>query len=161
MIRRISVLLALVGCLAAVAAVPAGAGRGGAIQVSGSYGVADFGTTTCAPLGDTQLSCTTTGFASDYPEGDLNGASMSSFRQVIDCARGKTVGRGSETFTGSIGSVSGTLTWELWFSSDFDCTTFFPSNLRIVAVPTGGTGGLAGLHGVLFFNDTHYRGVLG
>ena len=161
MIRRISVLLALVGCLAAVVAVPAGAGRGGAIQVSGSYGVADFGATTCAPLGDTQLSCTTTGFASDYREGDLKGTSTSSFQQVIDCARGKTVGRGSETFTGSIGSASGTLTWELWFSSDFDCATFFPSNLRIVAVPTRGTGSLGGLHGVLFFDDTHYRGVLG
>jgi hypothetical protein len=158
MIRRISVLLALVGCLAAVVASPAGAGR--ATQVSGTYTVVDFGTTVCEPLSPTRLNCTTTGFASDY-DGDLEGVSTASFQQVIDCVRGKTVGHGSETFTGSVGGAFGTLTWQLWLTSDFDCASFFPSSLRIVAAPIHGGGDLAGVHGVLFFGDVAYRGVLG
>jgi hypothetical protein len=159
MIRRITLLLAIGVAVGAVLAAPAAAGR--ATQVSGRYEVVDFGTTTCAPLSETRLDCTTTGLASGYAVGDLQGTSTSRFRQVIDCARGKTVGHGSETFTGSIGGSSGTLTWQLWFTSDFDCATFFPSNLRIVAVPTQGTGGLAGVRGVLVFDDVGYRGVLG
>ena len=158
MIRRISLLLVLAGALAALAASPAGAGQGAA-HVSGTYTAVDFGTTSCEPLDDGRLSCTTTGFGSDF-DGDLDGVSTSSFRQVIDCAQGRTVGHGSETFTGSIGNASGTLTWRLWFTSDFDCATFVPANLRIVAVPTQGGGGLAGLHGVLLFGDADYRGVL-
>jgi hypothetical protein len=159
MIRRLSVLLAVGGCLAALVASAADAGWGAA-HVSGTYTAVDFGTTACEPLDDARLGCTTTGFTSDY-DGDLDGLSTSSFRQVIDCVRGRTVGYGSETFTGAIGGEAGTLTWQLWFTSDFDCAGFFPSNLRIVAVPTNGGGALAGLHGVLLFGDTDYRGVLG
>jgi Protein of unknown function (DUF3224) len=159
MIRRLSMLLVLVGCLAALVASPAGAARGAA-HVSGTYTAVDFGTTACERLDDARVSCTTTGLTSDY-DGDLDGLSTASFRQVIDCARGRTVGEGSETFTGTIGGEAGTLTWQLWFTSDFDCSSFLPSNLRIVAVPTQGGGGLAGLRGVLLFGDTDYRGVLG
>jgi hypothetical protein len=158
MIRRITPLLALLVAVGAVLAAPAGAVR--ATQVSGKYVVDDFGTTTCTPLSEARLDCTTTGLASGYTVGDLQGTSTSRFRQVIDCARGKTVGHGSETFTGSIGGSSGTLTWQLWFTSDFDCATFFPSSLRIVAVPTHGTGGLAGVRGVLLCGDRGYWGVL-
>ena len=159
MIRLLTPLLVLAGCTAALVAAPADAGRG-ALHVSGTYTAVDFGATECEPLDEARLSCTTTGFRSEF-EGDLDGLSTSSFRQVIDCARGRTVGHGSERFTGSIGNASGTLTWRLWFTSDFDCATFSPANLRIVAVPTEGAGDLAGLRGVLLFGDTDYQGVLG
>lgn len=158
MIRRITLLLALLVAVGAVVAAPAGAGQDA--QVSGTYTVVVFDEPVCEALSETRMACTTTGFVSEY-DGDLDGASTASFEQVIDCARGKTIGHGSETFTGSIGGASGTLTWQLGFTADFDCSSGFPSNLRIVAVPTRGTGGLAGLRGVLLFGDTTYRGVLG
>jgi hypothetical protein len=157
MIRRLTPLLVLVGSIVALVASPAGAAA--ATSISGTYTATDFGATVCQPLSQTRLECTTTGFASSY-EGDLEGTSTSAFHQVIDCARGKTVGVGSETFTGSIDGAAGTLTWQLWFTSDFDCTTFIPSNLRIVAVPRDGEGGLAGIHGVLLFGDIAYHGVV-
>jgi hypothetical protein len=159
MIRRIALSSLLVFCLAGAVVAQATADRG-ASHVAGTYTVSDFGTTTCDPLGTTSLVCRTTGFRIDY-DGDLDGLSTSSFDQVIDCARGRTMGRGSETFTGSVNGVGGTLTWQLVFVSDFDCASFFPSNLRIVAVPTEGGGALAGTHGVLLFGDTDYTGVLG
>ena len=159
MIRRIALSSLLVCCVAAALVSQAAADRG-ASHVAGTYTVSDFGTTTCDPLGTTRLGCRTTGLRSDY-DGDLEGVSTSSFDQVIDCARGRTVGRGSETFTGSVNGVGGTLTWHLAFMSDFDCASFFPSNLRIVAVPTAGGGGLADTRGVLLFGDTDYTGVLG
>jgi hypothetical protein len=158
MIRRFTLLLALVASVGAVVSAPAGAGR--AMQVSGKYAVDVVPPPECAPLSETRLVCTVTGLAASYTDGDLQGTSTASFRQVIDCARGKTAGQGTETFTGSIGDASGTLTWQLWFTADFDCTTGFPVNLRILAVPTHGEGGLSGLRGELFFDDTTYRGVL-
>jgi Protein of unknown function (DUF3224) len=160
MARRISLLLAVVLAVGALGAAPAVAGSG-SVHVSGYYRVDGIGETACEPVGVTRLRCTTTGLASTYERGDLDGTSSSSFEQIIDCARGRTAGYGSETFTGSIHGVSGTLTWQLGFTSDFDCSTFFPSNLRIVAVPVWGSGDLAGLHGVLLFADDSYRGVLG
>jgi hypothetical protein len=159
MIRRIALSSLLVFCVAGASASQAVADRG-ASHVAGTYAVSDFGTTTCDPLGATRLVCRTAGLRIDY-DGDLAGVSTSGFEQVIDCARGRTVGRGSETFTGSVNGVGGTLTWQLVFVSDFDCASFFPSDLRIVAVPTEGGGGLAGTHGVLLFGDTDYTGVLG
>ena len=159
MIRRIALCSLLACCVAGAMASHAAADRG-ASRVAGTYTVFDFGTTTCDPLGPSRLVCRTTGLRSDY-DGGLDGLSTSSFDQVIDCARGRTIGRGSETFTGSVNGVGGTLTWGLAFVSDFDCASFFPSNLRIVAVPTTGGGGLAGTHGVLLFGDTDYTGVLG
>lgn len=138
------------------------AGGVGDLRVSGDYGVQEggFGTTDCVPLDDVRLRCTTTGFTSDY-SGDLVGSSTASFEQVIDCAHGRTVGRGLETFEGSVrGGRPGTLTWTLVFTADFDCTQFFPSSLHIVGVVVKGTGGLAHTRGALLFDDSHYVGVL-
>ena len=55
-----------------------------------------------------------------------------------------------------------TLTWHLSFTSDFDCSSGFPSNLRAIAKlkKRQGTGELAGLGGRLRFDDTTYSGVL-
>lgn len=145
---------ALATFAAEVAATPAHV-----TSVSGGYGVTALGDTTCAPLPGDRLHCRTTGLEATY-EGDLVGTSTASFAQVIDCAAGRTVGHGTETFTGSLGTRTGTLTWSLAFTSDFDCTTFFPTNLRIVAVVTQGTGALLGSRGLLVFDDTTYRGLL-
>ena len=157
MIRRSILLLALIAAVGVVVAAPAGAER--ATQVSGRYAVDVVPLPACDALSETRLVCTVEGLAASYT-GDLQGTSTASFRQVIDCASGKTVGQGTETFTGSIGGASGSLTWQLWFTADFDCTTGFPVNVRIVAVPTHGEGGLAGLRGLLLFDDTTYRGVV-
>lgn len=129
--------------------------------VSGTYTAVDFGTTECAALDDVQLHCSTSGFRSRY-EGDLVGESIASFDQVINCATGRTYGHGVETFSGSVrGGRPGTLTWRLVLTAEFDCETFFPSNLRILGVVTKSTGGLASMRGGLHFDDTSYRGVLG
>ncbi len=161
MIRRIAPLLALLVCAAVSLGAGAADAKGRPTLVSGQYAVAELGATSCEPIDATRLRCRTSGLTSAY-EGDLEGTSTADFDQVIDCAAGRTTGHGAETFTGSLGGgASGTLTWRLWLTAAFDCTTFFPSNLRIVAVVTRSTGAFAGSHGVLVFDDTSYRGVLG
>jgi hypothetical protein len=158
--RRLRVLAAaatvgLGAALCATAIAPAAAGTQRDVIVAGTYTATDLGTTECVPLSDTRLHCTTSGFASAY-RGGLVGSSTASFEQVIDCATGRTNGTGVETFSGSVrGGPTTTLRWRLYFSADFDCGTFFPSRLRIIGIVTNGP-----LHGVLFFDDTTYRGVL-
>ncbi len=160
---RLSRLLVLIPlALLVVAAGAEGAVAGGhhGARVAGIYTATDFGNTECEPLDEVRLRCTTSGFVSTY-EGDLVGTSTTNFEQVINCATGRTVGHGAETFTGTIrGKTTGTLSWRLVLSADFDCATFFPSNLHIVAVVTKGTAGLAGVRGVLLFDDTTYSGLL-
>jgi hypothetical protein len=156
---KLVLLIALVATALATLAAEAVAARAHVTPVSGGYGVTAFGDTTCAPLSGERLHCRTTGLEATY-EGTLVGASTATFTQVIDCAAGRTVGHGTETFTGSADGRTGRLTWSLAFTSDFDCASFFPSNLRIVAVVTHGTGALLGSHGVLVFDDTTYRGLL-
>jgi hypothetical protein len=156
-----TVLLAVASVVAAlIGASHANAGDG--IAVSGSYTATDFGTTNCAFVGGSgfMFRCDTTGFVSDYT-GDLEGTAVADFTQLIDCKTGRAYGHGSETFTGSVEGVgSGTLTYTDQFSSDFDCTVFFPFNLDINSVAVAGSGGLAGLQGTLHFDDTTYSGTL-
>ena len=160
MIRRTAQLLAFLASVAALVSAQALAGETRATHVSGEYALVDPGITTCEPLDEARLRCRTTGFRLAY-SGDLEGETTTEFDQVIDCVSGRTRGQGVETLTGSLdGGTPGTLTSRLWFTSDFDCTTFFPSGLRIVAIVTGGSGGFAGTHGVLHFDDSTYRGVL-
>jgi hypothetical protein len=132
------------------------------VHVSGTYSVTDFGTTDCAPVGASPnlLRCSTTGLESVY-EGSLTGTSLADFTQIIDCARGSTVGSGRESFTGSVAHVgSGTLTWRIFFRSKFDCTTFSVSDFTGIGVDVRGGDGLAGLNGVLRFGDVTYEGFL-
>ena len=157
-------MLAALVLVVSLSAALAGNAFGAASQtglVSGTYTAVDFGTTECAALDDVRLHCTTSGFKSYY-EGDLVGESVAGFEQVINCATGRTYGHGVETFSGSVrGGRPGTLTWRLGFTSDFDCETFFPSNLHILGVVTKSTGGLGSVRGALLFDDTSYRGFLG
>jgi hypothetical protein len=159
---RVLLAVAVAALACAVSAASAVAGGAHDVGVSGGYEARDFGTTDCVPLDDVRLRCTTTGFVSRYLEnGDLVGWSTASFEQVIDCAHGRTVGRGVETFDGSVrGGPAGRLTWKLAFVADFDCVGFYPSNLHVVGVVVDGSGPLAGTRGVLLFDDSHYRGVL-
>lgn len=157
--RRLVLTLALVLLAATIVVVQADAGVQQGVRVEGTYSATDFGATVCIPLTSTLTRCTTTGFKSEY-DGDLEGSSVSNFTQIISCPTGRTYGYGEETFTGSLGDASGSLSWRLAFSADWDCTWFSPLNLRIVGVVTGGSGGLAGLHGVLSFDDKSYKGVL-
>jgi hypothetical protein len=87
---------------------------------------------------------------------------VADFTQLINCLTSRTTGTGTETFTGSIAGVagSGTLAWIDQFSSDFDCTLFFPFNLAINSVGVKGSGAFAGLQGRLTFTDTTYSGTL-
>lgn len=151
---------ALVAATCALLAPSAVAGGAHGVFVAGAYTVPDFGMTDCTPLDDTHLRCSTTALKSDYT-GDLTGTTRADFKQTIDCAAGRARGHGVETFTGSLdGGPAGTLTWRLYFTSDVDCATLAPTNLRIIAIVKRGTGRLAGLRGVLLFDDTTYRGVL-
>lgn len=156
---KLVLLVALATTALATFAAGAAAAPVHVTPVSGGYLVTAFGETTCAPLAGDRLDCRTTGLEATY-EGSLVGQSTARFAQLIDCAAGRTVGHGTETFTGALGTRTGTLTWSLAFTSDFDCATFIPSNLRIVAVVTQGTGALLGSRGVLVFDDTAYRGLL-
>jgi hypothetical protein len=159
--RRLRILavgatVGLGAALCAIAIAPAAVAAQRDVIVAGTYTATDLGTTDCVPLSDTRLHCTTSGFASAYL-GGLVGSSTANFEQVIDCATGRTNGVGVETFSGSVrGGPTTTLRWRLYFSADFDCGTFFPSGLRIVGIVTNGP-----VRGVLFFDDTTYRGVLG
>ena len=157
---RLTVALAVVASTFVVIVPGAVAGGRHRVVVAGTYTVADLGTTDCTTLDETRLRCRTTGLKSDYA-GDLVGQTTADFRQTIDCAGGRTRGHGVETFSGSLlGGAAGTLTWRLHFTADFDCATFVPSNLRILGVLKRGTGGLAGLRGLLLFDDTSYHGLL-
>ena len=157
---RLAGAIAVVFTALALGAGSAFAGVGQSPLVAGEYEVHGLGTTDCVALDAVRLQCSTSGLESRY-EGSLDGYSTASFEQVIDCATGKTHGHGTESFDGTVRGRPGSLTWRLVFTSDFDCATFFPSNLRIVAAITGSSGGLAPLHGVLLFDDDSYRGVLG
>ena len=145
----------------AVLADASAAGSDGSRSVSGAYAVSDVGATTCAPVGAStfMFRCETTGLVSQYT-GDLVGTAVADFTSLINCATGRETGHGSETFTGSMGAVSGTLSWTDVFSADIDCTTFFPFNLDINSVAVKGSGGFAGTQGKLTFTDTTYNGTL-
>ena len=132
------------------------------LSVSGTYSASDFGSTTCSLVGASgfMVSCTTTGFTSQY-SGDLVGTAIADFTQLINCKTGRATGTGVETFTGSIAGVgSGTLSWIDQFSSDIDCSTFIPFNLDINSVAVQGSAGFEGLEGRLAFTDTTYSGTL-
>jgi hypothetical protein len=146
--------------VALVLSAPVSAGS--STLVSGTYGVTDFGTLSCVPLGAAGfvVRCTTSGFVSTY-SGALTGTTTTNFTQVINCLTGRTQGSGVETFTGSIAGVgSGSLTWMDEFTAGFDCTTFAVSDFKGLGVALSGTGSLAGLHGMLSFTDTTYEGAL-
>jgi len=154
-------LVTLVGAALALA-LTAPVSAGSSTLVSGTYGVTDFGTLTCVPLGTAGfvVRCSTSGFVSSY-SGALTGTTTTTFSQVINCRTGRTQGSGVETFTGSIAGVgSGTLTWMDEFTAGFDCATFAVSGFRGVGVALSGTGDLAGLHGMLSFTETTYDGAL-
>jgi hypothetical protein len=132
------------------------------LHVSGTYAVTDFGTSTCAPVGQSLflIRCDTTGFVSQYT-GDLTGATVTEFTQLINCKTGKTHGKGVETFTGSVaGMGAGTLTWRDHFHATIDCLTFAVSDFVGRGKHLSGTGELAELDGKLEFDDTTYDGVL-
>jgi len=105
--------------------------------------------------------CHTTGFLSLY-SGSLTGVSVADFTTIIDCKTGRTVGQGTETFTGQLAGVvgSGSLTWAIRFTSAFDCSTFLVSDFSGSSGITSGTGALAGLTGHIVFGDTTYTGNL-
>jgi hypothetical protein len=161
-IRAAGAGLALGAVAMALAAGTAAAGPKHANHVSGTWGVAGEGTTTCdpEPKHPERLRCETTGFQSSY-DGDLQGLSAIDFGWKIDCAKGRAEGGGDETLTGSLdGSPAGTLTWRIHFRADFDCTTFLLSNFDAHAEIRDGTGGFDRVHGNLRFDDTTYEGNL-
>ena len=159
MVKRL--LLAVAVFAAALVAAQAGASAAGLVQVSGTYGVTDFGSLSCAPNGSPfVLRCTTVGLVSQY-SGSLTGSSVADFEQIIDCRTGRTHGHGTETFTGSIAGVgSGTLTWGIHFDSAFDCLTFAVSGFSGRGVVSAGTGALTGLNGSVDFGADTYDGEL-
>jgi hypothetical protein len=159
---RAFVVTLVIGAALVPAPSVTAASQGRPVHVSGTYSVTDFGAIDCAPVGAsaTLVRCSTTGLVSVY-EGSLTGTSRADFTQIIDCARGFTFGSGIESFTGSVAQVgSGTLTWRIFFRSAFDCTTFSVSDFTGIGVNVSGSGGLAGLNGVLRFGDITYNGVL-
>jgi hypothetical protein len=159
MVRRLALAVALTS-FALVAAQAAGGAPNG-VHVSGTYTVTDLGALDCATNGSPfVLRCTTTGFVSQYA-GTLTGTSVVDFKEIIDCKTSRTVGHGTETFTGSVAGVgSGTLTWRIQFESAFDCATFAVSEFSARGDVIAGTGDLAGLHGSIQFGDVTYEGDL-
>jgi hypothetical protein len=158
-VRRLVLAVAIVS--AALVAAQAAAAAPARVDVSGTYTVTDFGTLACAPGGSLFVfRCTTTGLVSQY-SGSFQGTSVSNFEQIIDCKTSRTLGQGTETFTGSVADIgSGTLTWGIRFQSDFDCATFSVSGFLGNGVVTSGTGDLAGLNGRIQFGDVSYEGEL-
>jgi hypothetical protein len=162
-----NMLRALVVAAAVIATALAGAqassaARVGLVKVSGTWTATDFGALNCAPIGSSTflIRCSTTNFKSAY-DGSLQGESTVDFTQTIDCLGGFTYGSGLERFSGSIAGVgTGTVTWQIFFYSAFDCTTFSLSGFKALAVIQSGTGDLAGVRGTLFFDDVSYWGVL-
>jgi hypothetical protein len=155
------VVAAALVALASSLVAQAGAGTQSVLRVSGTYQLVEVAGLDCSPIDDARLACTVTGARSIYPTGQFDGESVADFRSVIDCAKGRTYAVGSETFTGSIaGSPSGTMTWQFVLAADFDCVTFAPTNIHLVGIVTGATGGLSGTRGVVQFGDTTYTGVL-
>ena len=160
--KTITLLVTLVlGAVGLTIAGQASAERG--LSVSGTYTVANPGTPTCVQVGASgfMFRCDTTGFTSSY-SGDLTGTAVADFTQLINCQTGRTTGTGTETFIGTIDGVAGlgTLAWIDQFSSDFDCSLFFPFNFDINSVGVTGSGAFAGLQGRLTFTDTTYSGSL-
>ena len=158
-VRRILALtLAILSC--GVIAGTAAAGTHHETRVAGTYAVTEFGDTSCVSVSAVVLRCTTKGLKSVY-EGDLTGDTTSDFDQVINCATGRTIGQGIETFSGTVrGGQAGTLKWRILFAADFDCTTFYPTNFHALSLITQATGGLSGMGGVLRFGDVAYDGLL-
>jgi hypothetical protein len=150
-------ILTLAFVLLACAVASGGAAAGGTQptgSVSGEYAwnKEDPGTT-CIPVDELVLRCTTPNFVSDYT-GDLFGTARAEFVQTIDCAKGSTTGHGTETFAGSIkGGAAVKLRWRIFFVSDFDCEHFYPYNFR-------GLGVVSQWGGILKFDDTTYTGWL-
>ena len=160
--RRLLAVLTLTSAVVVVLVVAAvGQAAAGGVSVSGTYSASDFGTTTCVPVGASafMFRCDTAGFVSQY-SGDLIGVAVADFSSLINCQTGREIGHGTETFTGSMGGMTGALSWTDVFSADVDCTTFFPFNLDIKSVAVKGSGGFAGMQGKLTFTDTSYSGTL-
>jgi len=162
--RRKTITLIVTLVLGAVGLTIAGqASAERALSVSGTYTVASAGTFSCAQVGASgfMIRCNTTGFTTSY-SGSLTGTAVADFTQLINCATSRTTGTGTETFTGTIDGVAGlgTLAWIDQFSSDFDCSFFFPFNFAINSVGVTGSGDFAGLQGRLTFTDTTYSGIL-
>lgn len=64
-------------------------------------------------------------------------------------------------FTGTTAGVgSGTLTWNIRFTSSFDCATFAVADFSGSGAIVSGTGALAGLQGTLQFGESDYQGDL-
>ena len=128
------------------------------IEVSGTTSTLDLGTSTCRLQGPYLVSCETTGFVTGF-SGTLVGSSSTDNAVLINCKKGRYLGEGTETFTGSVFGVgSGTSTWRLHFSGGVtpDCSTL--TSFEGTAVLIHGTGDLAGLHGTLSFEDSTYSG---
>jgi hypothetical protein len=151
-------LAAIAGALQAASGSAAGAAT---VQVSGGWTVTSLGDYSCDPDGPPfVLRCSTTGFTTQY-SGSLVGTTTVDFVQIIDCATGRTLGHGLETFTGSIVGVgSGTLTWRIHFSSEIDCATFELSNFSGRGVVVSGSGSFADLNGSIEFGIDSYEGEL-
>jgi hypothetical protein len=153
----IAVLSVIVGALVAAQAAAAAPSR---VEVSGAYAITDFGAGPCVDRSPAIETCSTTGLLTDY-SGALAGGSVTDFRQIFNCKKGRTHGHGTETFAGSIDGVgSGTLTWRIHFRSGFDCETFDAPGFTAKGVVISGTGGLRGLRGSIRFGATTYDGVL-
>jgi hypothetical protein len=160
--KRFGALAVALAVIAVALVAASQAAAGSAIPVSGTYFVSDFGTTTCVSIGASgfEFRCDTTGLVSQYT-GDLTGTAVADFTSLINCKTGRETGHGTETFTGSlVGVGSGTLSWIDEFSSDVDCSSFFPFNLNINSVAVTGSEGFAGLQGRLTFTDTTFSGTL-
>jgi hypothetical protein len=149
----------VVVCAATLAPTTADAAT--ATHVAGTFGVADYGNTECAPgSAPGTLRCVTTGFVSSY-DGSLVGQSSADFVQLINCVSGQVQGHGVESFSGSVnGSAPGTATWPIVFSASFDCETFAVWGFIGLGVITDSSGGLGGARGTLHFGDGTYTGIL-
>jgi Protein of unknown function (DUF3224) len=135
--RRLLVALALVGVLLLTAVASAGAASPPA-SASGT-----FAYTSCIPNGTRSAGGNTTldlTCAIAY-SGTLSGTSTQSGPLLIH-ADGSTNFHGTETFTGTVNGVPGTLTFTV--ASVGDATSF-----QETVVIIGGTGALADLRGVL------------
>ncbi len=160
--RRKLAMLLLAGVVSL--ALVSGATARTARHVSGTYTVPNFGVTTCPWSGfgasATVLVCTTTHFVSLY-SGDLQGRSVTTFTQAINCTTGRTSVYGVERFTGSVKGVgSGTLVWTDRFDWSTDCFSFFAFNVEGTGTITSATGDLQGLEGTLTFTESTYEGDL-
>jgi hypothetical protein len=133
----------------------------GSIELSGTTSTLDPGTgPPCRLLGQSLLSCESTGFITGF-SGTLVGSSSTASSVLINCNTGLYQGAGTEIFTGSVAGVgSGTLTMRLHVSGSVtaDCSELTSFEGRAVVVDA--TGDLAGLNGTLNFEGSTYTGSL-